>query len=137
MKYLSNYTEHAQTELFKSLGAFFAFSKNQFKEGCKEVGANENNKVASFGAGGYVLSKNLDLLIEGLNNIFDLGIKKDLEENGVNKIIMRELANHEAQITGDITDTFESLQGYNITKSEIRNVYKNEFMPLCIKNDWF
>jgi hypothetical protein len=137
MKYLNNYTQQAQTELFKSLGAFFAFSKEQFNEGCKEVGANENNKVASFGAGGYVLSKNLDLLIEGLNNIYDLGIKKDLEENGVNKIIMRELANLEAQITGDITETFESLQGYNITKAEIENVYKNEFMPLCIKNDWF
>ncbi|HUH73341.1 MAG TPA: hypothetical protein VLZ75_02935 [Chitinophagales bacterium] len=137
MKYLSDYTEQAQTELFKSLGAFFAFSKNQFNEGCEKVGANENNKIASFGAGGYVLSKNLDLLIEGLNKIHDLGIKKDLEENGVNKIIMRELANHEAQITGDITETFQALQGYNITKAEIENVYKNVFFSLCIKNDWF
>lgn len=137
MKYLSNYTEQAQTDLFDNLGAFFAFSQNQFKEGCQQVGATQENKVASFGAGGYVLSKNLDLLIDGLNNIYDLGIKADLEENGVFKIIMRELANHEAQITGDITDTFEALKGYDITEEQILKVYREDYFKKCVENDWF
>jgi len=32
MKYLSNYTQGAQTSLFIEKGVFFAFSKEQFEE---------------------------------------------------------------------------------------------------------
>jgi len=32
MKYLNDYTEDKQTELFKHTGSFFAFSKEQYKE---------------------------------------------------------------------------------------------------------
>ena len=137
MKYLSHYTEQAQNELLDSMGAFFAFSDEQFKKGCEKVGATKENKVKSFGAGGYVLSKNIDALIEGLNTIHEKGIKKDLEENGKHNIIMRELGNYETQITMDTTQTIEALEGYNITKDEINKVYKEDYFPLCVKNDWF
>ena len=36
MKYLSDYMEERQTELFKKTGTIFAFSKEQFEEGKKE-----------------------------------------------------------------------------------------------------
>jgi len=36
MKYLSDYTEEAQTKLFVEKGVFFAFSKDQFNEQKKE-----------------------------------------------------------------------------------------------------
>lgn len=137
MKYLSNYVEDAQTELFKETGAFFAFSNEQFSEGVKKVGANKENKVMSFGMGGYVLSKNIDLLINGLNNINKKGIELDIKENGIKNIIWRELANYETQITGDILNTVEALADYGITSAEIRKVYKNDYFPHCVENDLF
>lgn len=36
MKYLSDYTNVAKTELFKEKGVFFAFSQEQFDEQKKE-----------------------------------------------------------------------------------------------------
>jgi len=42
MKFLSNYTQAAQTKMFKEQGVFFAFSKKQIDEGCKQVGALED-----------------------------------------------------------------------------------------------
>ena len=136
MKYLSDYTEQAQNECFEKYGVFFAFSEKQFKEGCEKVGATKENKVASFGSGGYVLVKNRDLLIDELNHIHDKAINKDIAENGIVKIIHRELANYETQITGDIQEVTEILKDYKITEEQIKKEYKI-FYKKCIKNDWF
>lgn len=137
MKYLSDYMEQAQTEVFEKYGVFFAFSSEQFQEGLKKVGANENNKVCEFGGGMYGLSKNADAIIEALDNIQKNAIAQDIEENGIEKIISRELGNHEAQITGSIADTVDALEGYGISKAQIAKHYKEVYLPLCIENDWF
>ena len=137
MKYLSDYMEQAQTEVFEKYGVFFAFSAEQFQEGLKKVGANENNKVCEFGSGMYGLSKNADVIVDALNSIHEDAIAQDIAENGIENIISRELGNHEAQITGSIADTVDALEGYGISKEQIAKHYKEVYLPLCIENDWF
>ena len=137
MKYLSDYMEQAQTEVFEKYGVFFAFSKEQFQEGVKKVGANENNKVCDFGGGMYGLSKNAKAIVEALDNIRKDAIAQDIAENGIENIISRELGNHEAQITGSIADTVDALEGYGISKEQIAKYYREVYLPLCIENDWF
>lgn len=130
MKYLSHYTEKAQTELFERLGVFFAFSKDQFNEGAEKVGANKDNKVTHVGAGCYILSKNVDELLEGLDSITQAGIKMDIEENGIEAIIQRELGNHEYCITYDLEDTIHALDGYGVTVEQIQAQTKS-YLASC------
>ena len=54
----------------------------------------------------------------------------------IKKIIHRELANFECQIVGDITDAYDILKDYGITKEQVLKEYKI-FYQKCIKNDWF
>lgn len=132
MKYLSNYTENLQTELFNSAGAFFAFSQKQFDE--KAVKAV---KYASLGSGMICPKVNIDALINGLDSINTNGIAADIAENGIKPIIHRELANHEAQITGDIDDTVAKLADYpGITRELIQGEYPAYFQH-CVDNDYF
>lgn len=137
MKYLSDYTEQAQTKLFEDCGVFFAFSKKQFEEGCEKVGASGDNKVSSFGHGGYVLNKNFDIFLAGMENINALGIKQDIEENGIEAIIQRELANYETQLNGDWEKIIDVLDGYNGITPEIVHTQYKIFYQGCIDNDWF
>jgi len=136
MKYLSNYTEELQSKLFEDTGAFFAFSQEQFKEGCEKVGANKENKVSSFTSGGYVLSKNIEILINGLNTIHIQGIEADKKNHSIKDIIWRELGNYECQINGDYSRVIEVLEDYGITAEEIRKEYK-EYFSYCVENDLF
>lgn len=133
---IREYIEKEHTKLFERLGVFFAFSDEQFKEGCKKVGANKDNKVTSIGHGGFVLSKNKDIFIVELKSISKKSIEKDIKENGMKNIIWRELSNYEAQISNDIDDTVEALEHYGITREEIEKEYKNYFEH-CVENDLF
>lgn len=131
MHYLSHYVEQKQTELFTATGAFFAFSNEQFAEQ-----KQDNIEYASCGAG-LIAPKDKALdLIKGLRNIHIEGIAADIAENGKAAIIQRELGNHEAQITGDISGTIDALEGYGITADEVQAGY-SIFYKACIDNDWF
>ena len=131
MKYLSNYTEQNQTNLFAKTGAFFAFSTKQFDEK-----KQPDIKYVVCGSGLIAPKENVTALMDGLETIHTDGIAQDIAENGKPAIIQRELGNHEAQITGDISDTIDSLDGYGITKDEVRAGY-SVFYQTCIDNDWF
>lgn len=131
MKYLSHYTENAQTELFDKTGAFFAFSEKQFKEAM-----TEGVKYVSCGAGLICPKQHVDELASGLSNINTKGIEADLAENGKKAIIHRELANHECQISMDISDAVDKLADYPITEEEVQAEW-SEYFALCVKNDWF
>ena len=85
----------------------------------------------------YGLSKNADAIVEALENIRKTAIAQDIAENGIDAIIDRELANHEAQITGSIADTVDALEGYDIPKERIAKRYREVFLPHCIENDLF
>ena len=132
MPYLSHYTETLQTELFNSTGAFFAFSQKQFDEA-----KQEGIKYASLGGGMICPSDNIDALTGGLDSITTDGIKADIAANGLKVIIHRELANHEAQITCDISDTVDALTDYpGITRETIQAEWKDYFQH-CVDNDCF
>lgn len=111
---LSNYTQEKQTALFESTGAFFAFSNEQLAEKKKE-----GVTYVSLGAGLIAPKSNAKALIEGLEKITSEGIKQDLEENGKEKIIDRELANYECYYTDDPSDCIEALEPYGITREEV------------------
>lgn len=131
MKYLSDYIEAKQSELFNKYGAFFAFSDKQFQEAKKE-----GIKYVSLGYGLIVPKGSEEDLINGLDQIREEGIKQDILENGKSAIIQRELGNHEAQITLDIDPTLKALDGYGITREEVEEGFKI-FFKKCKKNNWF
>ena len=95
MKFLSDYVTDKQTELFEEYGVFFAFSGEQLERQGKP-----DTEYVSFG-GGMVMPKNEDKNVykeffAKFNNITKEGIAQDIKENGKQKIIWRELGNHEA-----------------------------------------
>lgn len=118
MKYLSNYIQEKQTALFNATGVFFAFSTKQFNEGKKE-GVN----YVALDGGAICPEDNVEKFINGLDNIYKEGIIQDLKENGKAQVIERELYNHEAFYTGDWSSTYDSLEGYGITKDEVATVF--------------
>jgi hypothetical protein len=119
MKYLSDYTEEEITKAMRKAGAFWAFSDKQFNEQKRE--GVEYSHISC----GLICPKGKGKeLIEDLDRAIGNGRKQDIEENGIEKIIRRELANHEATYTGDITSTEQALKGYNIPKEDIIKVYK-------------
>ena len=131
MNYLSDYTSEKQTQLWNDNGAFFAFSKKQLNEEKKE-----GVVYVSLGMGLIAPKENASKVIEGLESINTEGIKQDISENGIKAIIHRELANYEAQITGDISDTVQALEDYGITREQVSAEYPAYFQ-FCIDNDYF
>lgn len=131
MKYLSHYTNEAQTNLFNKTGAFFAFSKDQF-----EAEQKEGVKYISCGAGLICPKENMKTLVDGLGSINKNGIELDMKENGAKDIIWREFANHECQITCDTSDAVDKLADYPITEKEIQDQW-SAYWDHCVENDLF
>ena len=131
MKYLSDYTQDKQTAVFDKFGAFFAFSDKQFKD--KQ---QDGVKYASLGAGLIAPVEHAKELAKSLKSISQDAIQQDIAENGIKAIIHRELGNHECQITMDYDDVVDVLAPYGITKEQIKAEF-NEFMQVCIDNDYF
>jgi hypothetical protein len=131
MKTLASYTEARTTELLNSTGAFFAFSQKQLDE--QKV---EGVTYVSMGAGLIAPKDNIAEIVEGFFVISSESIAQDIKENGKPAIIWRELANHEAQTTSDISDTVEALEGYGITEEEVQAQW-GAFFQDCIDNDYF
>ena len=107
-----------QTALFKELGVFFAFSKLQFNEGKKE-----GVKYINMGSGMLCPKPNVERLINELHSIYVEGAKRDIAKNGREGVIRYELNNHEALYTYDIDSTVDALEVYDISRSEIQEVF--------------
>ena len=122
MKYLSEIMENQQSELFKSKKVFFAFSNEQFKEALLKHKIAKDIKIASMGAGMYCPKSNAKDVAESLHTIYKESIIEDMKQ-GKEKVILRELYNHECFYTGDITDCIEKLSDYPITEEEIKEIY--------------
>jgi hypothetical protein len=131
MKTLASYTEARTTELLNSTGAFFAFGQMQYYE--KKVHGVE---YVSMGNGLIAPKDSAAEIVKGFKLIMSESIAQDIKENGKPAIIRRELANHEAQITSDISDTVEALEGYGITEEEVQAQW-GAFFQDCIDNDYF
>ena len=115
MKYLSDYTQDAITELLDELGAFFAFSQSQFDEQKKD-----GVEYTSIGAGCICPKGKAKEYLERLDAIGQKGIDNDIAENGKKGIIHRELGNHEYSYTHDISQTVDALSMYGITAGDIQ-----------------
>jgi len=120
MKTLSDYINAAQTKAFDDAGAFFAFSNEQL-----EAKIQPNTKYVNMGAGLICRKDSYKQLQKALDDITAGGIRQDIEENGIDNIIRRELSNHEAYYTGDIEDTVEALADYHITAEQVMTVFNS------------
>jgi hypothetical protein len=109
-------------ELNEFQGIFFAFSPEQFKEGLKQVGLNEESNlkehILSIGMGGYLLKSKKDdfsgMLKRHKQEMKDL--KKD--EKALLNALIYELRNHEYCITYDTTDALNAL---NLSINDVDN----------------
>lgn len=127
MKFLQNYIEEKQSQVFKSKKVFFAFSNDQFKESIKEHNIKKDVKIIHLGGGMYCPTKNYKEVIKQLENINKKGIEEDLKENGKYNVIKRELSNYESYYTYDLTDCIDALKDYkSISKEDIKNVFHKE-----------
>lgn len=99
----------------------FAFSDKQLEEGMNKVGLTikDTDQLLSLGSGSFVLKKDkeaLDNLFKKQRQEMSDAIKNDLDGNGfIFEMFQYELDNHEYCITGDLTDTLDSL-GLTIEK---------------------
>ena len=122
MKYLSDYMEEKQTALFNKTGTIFAFSDKQFEE--QKVKGKQYSRLAQ----GMVTEKGNEIeVIEGLDKIYRDSIKQDIKENGKDKIILRELLNHEAFYVGNIEETINILEDYPITEDDISHSFQKNW----------
>ena len=76
------------------------------------------------GSGMLTDKRHVKKLLEGLEKIYKDSIQQDIKENGIEAIIKRELANHEAWYTMDITDTKEKLKDYPIKEDQILKIFR-------------
>lgn len=137
MNYFSHYVEKAQSDLFASTGAFWAFGQNQFDKQKKE-----GVKYVSLGAGCVCPKENVNALLNGLESIAAAGVKADVEENGAVAIMRREYFNHECQISMDSSSAAAALSGHRkqfpdlFTEEAMRAVFSNCFNE-AVENDMF
>jgi hypothetical protein len=124
MKTLSNYIADEQTALFKKHKAFFAFNEGQLIEGRLENNIDDNTELVQIASGMLCPKENRRALRDEHADIIKRGIAQDIADNGIDAIIERELANHEAYYTGELEDTAQSLSGYDMTYEDIQRVYK-------------
>ncbi len=122
MKTSQYYKDQAITNLFDEIGAFFAFSDEQFDEQKKEGVKYSHLKhglICPKGKAGY--------LIDQLDEISKQAIKLDLEENGKEAIIKRELSNHECYYVGDWSDALPVLLAYGFEEDEVKAIFNAEY----------
>ncbi len=126
MKYLQDYIQDKQTKLFEETNTIFAFSQERFekqrKEGIQYVG---------LGHGMICDKRYVKKLMDGLDDILIEGMKQDVEENGIENIIRRELYNHEAFYSRCIDSTYDAVKkysevlGYDLTEDMIWKIFNN------------
>lgn len=126
MKYLQDYIQDEQSKLLEDLGAFFAFSREQFEEGAARCKTKkpEGTKWASAGMGMYMPTVNIEEFKRRHGELVTDGMRRDLDENGRQGVILRELNNYECFYTGDIEPAVEVLADYGIDETEVRAVYR-------------
>ena len=114
--------QNKRSELFKTVGLFFAFSNEQFLE--NKTPLKENEKYVSIGMGGYLPKGNVEAFTKGMDEISKWE-KAEIKRNKELKYqhIAFELANHECYYTNDISDALNALP---YTREEVLKVYVKE-----------
>ncbi len=118
MTTIDHYNGSRINRIMKHHGAFFAFSSEQY-----ELKARPGVRYASLGAGLIAPMQNACAVMEDLKTSTRISITADIAENGIDAIIMRELANHEANYTRDYSDALAALRCYGVTEEKMREVF--------------
>ena len=119
------------SDALEKYGGFFAFGNEQFVKA-----HNPKIKYVSMGAGLYAPKKTYKKLDNAMQDAIKNHIKRDLKTNGIKKIIWRELANYECQISNDISYCVDALKDYGITKKQIKSEW-NDYFNYCVEMDYF
>lgn len=108
-----------QTALFEELGVFFSFSNEQFAQKKKP-----NTEYCSvIGGGDCVPVENAKEFAKRLSALHKEEKEHKLATLGIDKIIEKELINHEAYYTGEIDETVLALAFYNVNYEQVKKVY--------------
>ncbi len=126
-----------QTELFNKTGTFFAFGQEQFEDQKKE-----GVKYVSLGGGLICPKDKVEELEKGLEHIVAYAVRRDVKENGVDRIIEREYFNYETQITTDPTEAISALADHikmypELFTRERINKVMNTCYTLAVDQDYF
>jgi len=117
--------------IVKKHGGFFAFNDKQLEQ------QKDKNVIYMSMGGGLVLPEHNAIdFMEEVEQDIKKSVKLDFADNSKKDIIWRELANHEAQISMDISSTADSLVEHNITHKNIENEF-DEYMNHCTKHNIF
>ncbi len=113
---------------------FWAFSKEQFNEGLKELNVSEN-EILSTGSGGFIRKSDREKYIqmwEEINSKEDELLKDD---EFLYLAFRYELGNHEYSYTYDFTQTLDcfNLKYEDLTKRQLRilNKAKKDYLKGC------
>ena len=129
MKNLMDYTKEKQTKLFEKYGVFFAFSDKQFDEQKKE-----GIEYRSLSCGAICPKDNCKAFNQDHSKAIDEAIQQDIKENGIDRIIRRELANYECYYVGSIEDAVYPLKAYGIDEDKIQKVYNANYSQYWEEN---
>lgn len=136
MRYLSDYMDEAQSDLFEVTGSFFAFGQKQFDE--QKI---DGVKYVSLGAGLICPKGHAKKVIEEIDRIYDDAIQQDIADHGAEKIVEREYFNHETQISNRY-GMLQAIEGHRearpdlFTDGMIDRVCKKCFAK-AVENEWF
>jgi len=119
------------TKIWNTYGAFIAFTQKQLKEKMQE-----GVQYATTGWGLICPSENIEKMQDEMHAAVKELQTYELETLGKKKLIWRELANHEAQITMDYSDTVDALAGYGITEEDVHAQW-GAYMNYCREHDLF
>ena len=119
MKHLSAYLREGQTEIIEENGVFFAFNREQLREGVKE-----GIKYVRMPHGMFCPKENAEKVLQQLDENYKQAIQKDLEENGIEKIIKRDLNNYECYYSGDWMQVYNP--DYGMTSEQVEKIYLEE-----------
>jgi hypothetical protein len=98
----------------------FAYSNKQLDEGKLKLGIKDNKELVSIGAGGYLKKTDRKSFDELFNQLEVDKVNWFKNSDNLFNALVYELNNHEYCITGDATDTLESLglDINNLTKEQ-------------------
>ena len=121
--------EDKYNKIMEDAGVFWAFSTEQFKKGIEKIKASghllEGEKVTRIPAGGFCPSKNINKMLEDLQEA-DKIQRKELREAKEQKesAILYELNNYECFYAGNNIETVADLFEGVYTKQDILKVYR-------------
>ena len=134
---MNKYTE-LKNKQQKELDGFpfmFAFNKQQFNEGMKNLGLlpSDTGKILSIGGGGYIRKTDSVLLDDMTEKQHKETKEARKDDTYLYEMFLYELGNHEYCITYDITDTLDSL---SLTTDDVNNDTRMREALIRAKKDY-